>query len=68
MNESIRLSLGRVLILLKWILFAGITGAVLGVVECGAVLLITGVLLEFFDISLLHDLSQGTKIAAFFFG
>lgn len=32
MNESIRLSLGRVLILLKWILFAGVTGAVLGVV------------------------------------
>ena len=32
MNESIRLSLGRVLILLKWMVFAGITGAVLGVV------------------------------------
>lgn len=32
MNESIRLSLGRVLILLKWIVFAGITGAVLGVI------------------------------------
>ena len=31
-NESIRLSLGRVLVLLKWTLFAGITGAVLGVV------------------------------------
>lgn len=32
MNESIRLSLGRVLVLLKWMIFAGITGAVLGVV------------------------------------
>lgn len=43
-------------------------GAVLGVAECAAVLLITGVLLKFFDIFLLHDLSQGTKIASFFFG
>ena len=32
MNDSIRLSLGRVLVLLKWVIFAGITGAVLGVV------------------------------------
>lgn len=32
MNESIRLSLGRVLILLKWIVFAGVLGIVLGVV------------------------------------
>ncbi|MBR4869381.1 MAG: CvpA family protein [Oscillospiraceae bacterium] len=43
-------------------------GAVLGVAECAAVLLIVGVLLKFFDIFLLHDLSQGTKIASFFFG
>ncbi len=43
-------------------------GAVLGVAECAVVLLIVGVLLKFFDIFLLHDLSQGTKIASFFFG
>ena len=42
-------------------------GAALGVAECAVVLLIAGVLLKFFNIMLLHDLSQGTKIASFFF-
>ena len=32
MKEIIRLSLGRVLILVKWIVFAGVTGVALGVV------------------------------------
>ena len=32
MNEIVRLSFGRVLILLKWIVVAGTTGAILGVV------------------------------------
>ena len=31
-KESIKIAVERVLILLKWMIFAGITGAVLGVV------------------------------------
>lgn len=42
-------------------------GAVLGIVECAAVLLVAGWLLELFDVTKLHDLSVGTKIASFFF-
>ena len=43
-------------------------GAALGIAECALVLLVVGVMLEFFNIMLLHDLSQGTRIASFFFG
>ena len=34
---------------------------------CSAVLLVAGWLLEFFDVMLLHELSEGSKAASFFF-
>ena len=43
MNEMIRLSLGRVLILLKWVIVAGTTGAILGFVGAYFARAITGV-------------------------
>jgi len=42
-------------------------GAMLGILECAAVLLVAGWLLEFFDVMLLHELSEGSKAASFFF-
>ena len=43
MNEIVRLSFGRVLILLKWIIVAGTTGAILGFVGAYFARAITGV-------------------------
>ena len=42
-------------------------GAALGILECGAILLVVGVLLKFFNIMLLQKLSEGTRVASFFF-
>ncbi len=50
---------------ISWVDWLG--GAALGAVECAAVLLIAGWLLDLFGVTALHELSEGTKIAHFFF-